>query len=149
MTSSKKQRVLFICTHNSARSQMAEGLLRNRFGDFYDVSSAGTHPTSLKPYAVHVLKEIGIDISWQQSKNLNDFLDEKFDIIITVCESARESCPFFPGEQILHQGFQDPSVVQGTEEKKLAAFRKSRDKIDDWIKTYFTLQWEKRQDSLD
>lgn len=140
MTVSKKQRVLFVCTHNSARSQMAEGLLKARFGDLYDVLSAGTNPTKINPYAVFVLKEIGIDISGQRSKNLNEFLDEKFDFVVTVCDSAKESCPFFPGRRILHRGFQDPSMVWGAEEEKLAEFRKSRDEIDDWIKKYFTSQ---------
>lgn len=149
MMSSKRQSVLFICTNNSARSQMAEGLLRARFGDIYDVSSAGTHPTSVNPFALRVLKEINIDISKQRSKSLNEFSEKKFDIVVTVCESARESCPFFSGEKIIHQEFRDPSFLEGTEEENLKAFRKSRGEIDDWIKTYFTSQQEKRQDSLD
>ncbi len=149
MTSSKKKDVLFICTHNSSRSQMAEGLLKARFGDLYDVSSAGTNPTKVNPYAVRVLKEIDIDISGQQSKNLNEFRDKKIDIVVTVCDSARESCPFFPGGRTIHRGFQDPSIVRGTEEEKLAAFRKSRDEIEDWIKIYFTSQQEKLQDLSD
>ncbi len=140
MTHSKKQRLLFICTHNSARSQMAEGLLRAKFGALYDVSSAGNDPNGVKPHAKLVLKEINIDISGQRSKNLNEFLDEKFDIVVTFCDSVRESCPFFPGSRIVHKGFQDPSVVRSTEDEKLAAFRKSRDEIDDWIKKYFTSQ---------
>lgn len=140
MTASKKQHVLFICTHNSARSQMAEGLLRAKFGDLYDVSSAGTNPTKINPYAVRVLKEIGIDISGQPSKNLNEFRNKKIDIVVTVCDSVRDSCPFFSGGRIIHRGFQDPSVVRETEEEKLAAFRKSRDEIGDWLKMYFTSQ---------
>ncbi len=119
---------------------MAEGLLKARFGDLYDVSSAGTNPTKINPYAVRVLKEIGIDISGQQSNNLNEFRNKKIDIVVTVCDSSRESCPFFPGGRILHRGFQDPSVVRGTEEEKLAAFRKSRDEIEHWLKMYFTSQ---------
>ncbi len=128
---------------------MAEGLLKAMFGDLLDVSSAGTNPTKINPYAVLVLKEIGIDISGQQSKNLNEFRDKKIDIVVTVCDSVRDSCPFFPGGRIIHRGFQDPSVVGGTEEEELAAFRKSRDEIGDWIKEYFTLQWGKLQGSLD
>ncbi len=119
---------------------MAEGLLKARFGDLYDVLSAGTNPTKINPYAVFVLKEIGIDISGQRSKDLTEFLDKKIDIVVTVCDSAKESCPFFPGGRIVHQGFQDPSVVRGTEEEKMAVFRKSRDEIDVWIKKYFTSQ---------
>jgi len=103
-------------------------------------NGGGTHPTSVNPFALRVSKEINIDIFGYRSKNLNEFLDEKFDIVVTVCESARESCPFFLGGRIVHQGFRDPSVLQGTEEEILAAFRKSRDEIEDWIKEYFISQ---------
>jgi arsenate reductase len=134
----KKQRVLFICTNNSARSQMGEGLLTAKFGNRYEVFSAGTSPTQVNPYALSVMKEKGIDISGHKSKSLTEFQEDKFDIVVTVCESARESCPFFSGGRIVHKGFSDPAALKGTNEEKQEAFRKSRDEIDDWIKAYFS-----------
>lgn len=140
LTVPEKQDVLFICTHNSARSQMAEGLLKAISGDLYVVSSAGTQPTGVHPFARRVLKEIGIDISGQRSKTLNEFMGREFDIVITLCDSARESCPIFPGKRIVHKGFLDPSSVKGAKEKKLEAFRKSRDELDEWVRAFFTSQ---------
>ena len=129
--------ILFICTHNSARSQMAEGLMKRRFGDSYEAFSAGTEPSIINPYAVKAMDEIGIDISHQRAKGINEFIEKKFDFVITVCDQARESCPFFPGGGIIHKGFKDPAQVQGNEEEKRQAFRKSRDEIKHWIEQTF------------
>ena len=129
-----KKRVLFICTHNSARSQMAEALLRALYGEKYDACSAGTQPSQINPDAVRVMKEIGIDISRRRSKSVDEFRGWKFDLVVTVCDQARESCPLFPGaKNYLHQGFEDPSGFEGTEAEKLALFRKVRDEIKTWI----------------
>ena len=100
-----KKSVLFLCSHNSCRSQMAEGLLKSYYSDSYDVFSAGIIPTNVNPYAVEVMKEIGIDISSNSSKSIDEFKDKKFDIVVTVCDDAKEVCPFFPGKKILHKNF--------------------------------------------
>lgn len=133
-----KKKVLFICTHNSARSQMAEGLLRAFYGDRYEAYSAGTQPTHISPYAIKVMAEMGIDISAQYSKNVDVFYGMKFDYIVTVCNHAKEACPLFQGgEMCLHSGFEDPSQVEGSEEEKLAFFRHTRNAIKDWIDKTF------------
>jgi arsenate reductase len=132
-----KKKVLFICTHNSARSQMAEGLLKTLFGDYYNVHSAGTAPSSINPNAIQVMKEIGIDISSYRSKNVSEFMDIQFDYVITVCDYAKESCPFFPGEIIIHKGFKDPAQADGSQEDILREFRKSRDEIKSWLTRTF------------
>src|SRR5918995_2718642 len=104
----EKTRVLFLCTHNSARSQMAEGLLRDLAGDQFEVMSAGTEATHVRPLAVRAMEEIGVDISGQESKTLDRYLDQPFDYVITVCDDANEACPFFPGAQNrLHWSFED------------------------------------------
>ena len=129
-----RKKILFICTHNSARSQMAEGYLKHVKGEKYQVYSAGTEPTVLNPYAIKVMDEIGIDISKFKSKHVNKFLDEKIDQIVTVCDTARETCPFFPyGEKILHKNFPDPSQTIGNNEEILSSFRNVRDSIISWI----------------
>ncbi|MBN2603117.1 MAG: arsenate reductase ArsC [Candidatus Thermoplasmatota archaeon] len=133
-----KKRVLFLCTHNSARSQMAEGLLRSLYGDSYLVDSAGLVPTSINPYAIKVMKEIGIDITNQSSKSIENFRDEKFDYVVTVCDHAKEACPFFPGNKLIHKGFEDPSTFKDGEEEKIKSFRKIRDEIKDFIQIYFS-----------
>lgn len=123
-------RVLFLCTGNSARSQMAEGLLRALGGQDFEVHSAGLEPRELNPLAVEAMAEIGIDISGQRSKHLNEFLDIQFDYIITVCDRARDSCPTFPRDsENIHWGYDDPAAAQGTEEEKLAVFRRVRNEI--------------------
>lgn len=123
-------RVLFVCTGNSARSQMAEGLLRQLAGSRFEAFSAGVEPTRLNPLAVRVMGEIGIDISSQRSKHLSEFLGESFASVITVCDSASESCPVFPGaNDRRHWSFGDPAVATGTEEERLAVFRRVRDAI--------------------
>src|SRR5579864_5912391 len=124
------QRVLFICTHNSARSQMAEGLLRHLAGERFEVFSAGTEATQVRPLAIQVMAEIGIDISGHHSKTLDHYLKEPFDEVITVCDTAAETCPFFPGAvHRRHWSFPDPSQATGSEAEQLAVYRSVRDKI--------------------
>ena len=127
---SKKSKVLILCTGNSARSQMAEGLLRQVGTDRYEVFSAGTNPSLVRPEAVAVMREIGIDISGHRSKSVDEFAGQELDLVITVCDHAKESCPVFPGTtQRLHWPFEDPAAVAGSEEQRLAAFRSIRDQI--------------------
>jgi len=139
-----KLRVLFLCTHNSARSQMAEGLLRVMYGDRFEAYSAGVAPTSVDPFALKVMREIGIDISQQHSKNVSEFHDLAFDLAVTVCDQAKQACPIVitdlrhPGRspkarQILHHRFADPAAVTESEEKRLLAFRRTRDEIREWL----------------
>jgi len=124
------QRVLILCTGNSARSQMAEGLLRRLAGDRFEVESAGTKPTSVRPEAIAVMKELGIDISGHRSKHVDEFRDQEFDYVLTVCDNAKEICPVYPGHtNRLHHSFEDPAAVEGPEEERLAAFRRVRDQI--------------------
>lgn len=123
-------RTLFICTHNSARSQMAEGLLRHLAGERFEVFSAGTEATFVRPQAIEVMREIGVDISGQESKTLNQYLGQSFDCVITVCDNANEACPVFPGNgKRLHWSLPDPSAATGTQEEQLAVFRTVRDQI--------------------
>src|SRR2546430_11535984 len=117
------QRVLFICTHNSARSQMAEGLLRHLGGERFEVFSAGTEATHVRPLAIRAMAELGIDISGQESKTLNRYLDQAFDAVITGCDEANEACPVFLGTERLHWSFHDPSKAQGTEAEQLEFYR--------------------------
>lgn len=125
-----KQRVLILCTGNSARSQMAEGLLRHVAGDRFEVYSAGTKPGQVRAEAVAVMNEIGIDIGGHRSKSVEEFAGQEFDYVITVCDNARESCPFFPAiTQRIHWSIEDPAAVQGSEEERLAAFRRIRDQL--------------------
>lgn len=123
------QRVLFLCVHNSARSQMAEGLLRAWGGSRYEVESAGNEATEVRPLAIRAMAEIGIDISAQRSKSVAEFAGQDFDYAITVCDSAREACPYFPADHQLHWGFDDPSLATGSEEERLGVFRRVRDEI--------------------
>ncbi len=125
-----RQQVIFVCTHNSARSQMAEGMLRGWADDRFDVFSAGTEATSVRPEAIEVMREIGIDISSHASKTLEPFLDQRFDWLVTVCDQAREACPTLPGvARQLHWSVDDPSAVEGDEPMRLAAFRAARDDL--------------------
>jgi arsenate reductase len=125
-----KRRVLFICTHNSARSQMAEGLLRQLGNDRFEVFSAGTEATFVRPLAIKAMAELGIDISQQQSKTLERYLEEPFDEVITVCDTAAETCPIFPGAaHRRHWSFIDPSKATGSENEQLAVYRRVRDEI--------------------
>jgi len=135
---SKKEKVLFLCNRNAARSQMAEGLLRSTYGEFYDVHSAGNRSSTLSPYAVTVMGEIGVDISKQRSKSLKEFEGSKFDYVVTVCGGEGESCPVFPGgENYIHKAFDDPGTFEGTEEDKTEFFRKVRDEMRVWIESSF------------
>jgi arsenate reductase len=123
-------RVLFVCTGNSARSQMAEALLRQRGGPDFEVSSAGTEPHGVNPYTIRVLGEVGIDWAAARSKSVTEFLGRPFDYVITVCDRARQTCPVFPGRhESLHWDLEDPAEVEGTDEAKLDAFRRTRDDI--------------------
>jgi len=125
-----KQRVLIVCTGNSARSQMAEGLLRHAGGDRFEVFSAGTRPSRVRPEAIAVMREIGIDISGQRSKSVDEFVGRPLDFVITVCNSANETCPVFPGGVTrLHWPFDDPAAVDSPEEVRISAFRQVRDQI--------------------
>jgi len=123
-------RVLILCTGNSARSQMAEGLLRHDAGNFYEVSSAGINPTHVRPEAIAVMREVGIDISGHRSKSVDEFAGQNFDYVITVCDNANESCPIFPAKtKRVHWSIEDPAAAQGSEEEILTAFRRARDEL--------------------
>jgi arsenate reductase len=125
-----KRRVLFLCTHNSARSQMAEGLLRSLGGDSFEVYSAGTEATFVRPLAIKAMAELGIDISGQHSKTLDRYLNEPFDEVITVCDTAAETCPVFPeATRRRNWSLEDPSQATGTEKEQLAVYRRVRDEL--------------------
>jgi arsenate reductase len=129
-----KKSVLFVCTHNSARSQMAEGLMNADHSEAYEAQSGGTEPALVNPYAIRAMSEIGIDISHHTSKSVDQFLDQDLDYVVTVCDHANEACPFFPGgKKRIHKGFEDPAAVKGTDAEKLEAFRRIRGEIRDWI----------------
>lgn len=133
-----KKRVLFLCTHNAARSQMAEGLLR-RMGDF-EVFSAGTEKTRVHPLAIEAMREVGIDIRGQRSKTLDEFQGERFDYVITVCDQANENCPIFPGAtERLHWSFDDPGAATGTDDERLRVFRQTRDAIRNRLRMFQTI----------
>jgi arsenate reductase len=124
-TRSNRIRVLFVCTGNSARSILAEGLLRQHGGDGFEVQSAGTHPAGVNPMTIRILTEAGIDPSFAASKSVTQFLDQPFDYVITVCDQARQACPVFPGvHESLHWGYEDPAAAEGTDEERLAVFRR-------------------------
>ena len=126
-----KQSVLFLCTGNSARSQMAEGLLRTLAGERFEVFSAGSQPSTVNPLAIAAMDERGIDIRPQRSKHLNEYLDQPFDYVITVCDNAAETCPVFPGPaRRIHWSFPDPARIVGSEAERLAAFRQVRDALE-------------------
>lgn len=132
-----KKRVLFLCTHNSARSQMAEGLLREMAGDRFEVRSAGTQRTRVQPLAIEAMREIGIDITGHWSKTVDELAGENFDFVITVCDRANESCPIFPGTtERIHWSFDDPTAISGSEEQKLRAFRIVRDAIQQQLRMF-------------
>jgi arsenate reductase (thioredoxin) len=141
----EKKRVLILCTGNSARSQMAEGILRRLSkeggGDAFEVLSAGVNASFVRPEAIQVMSEIGIDISSHRSKSVDEFIGQQFDYVITVCDNAKESCPIFPGAAVrIHQNFEDPPAPGvGDDEFRLAVFRRVRDEIRRWMKG-----WSKR-----
>lgn len=132
-----KKRVLILCTGNSARSQMAEGLLRHDAGDRFTVESAGTKPSTVRPEAITVMKEIGIDITSHRSKHVDEFTGQHFDYVLTVCDNAKESCPVFFGKAArLHHSFTDPAAVEGSEEKRLLEFRRVRDELQSYLRSF-------------
>ncbi len=136
-----KKRVLILCSGNSARSQMAEGLLRHDAGDRFDVESAGTKPSVVRPEAIAALRELGIDISGHRSKHVDEFEGQKFDYVITVCDNAREACPvFFGAAKRLHHGFDDPAALNGSENDRLALFRRVRGELRDYLRDFATQQ---------
>ncbi len=134
----EKQRVLFMCIHNAARSQMAEGLFKNLYGEGFDVYSAGSEPQTVDPLAIKCMEEIEIDISNHRSKSLKEFEGQEFDYVITVCGNPYNACPFFlGGKKYFKQPFEDPSAFEGTEEEKLELFRKLRDELKFWIEDLY------------
>ena len=136
---SERRRVLIICTGNSARSQMAEGLLRQDGGDGFEVESAGVNPSSVRPEAVEAMREVGIDISGHRSKSVDEFAGQDFDYIVTVCDNARETCPVFHGAaERIHRSFEDPPPPGAADpETTLAVFRRVRDEMRDWLRDEF------------
>ena len=129
-----REKVLFVCTHNSSRSQMAEGLLRARFGGHYAAYSAGTRPGGVNPFAVRAMAELGINISGHRSEHVDEYASIPMDYVVTVCDSAREACPYVAARvRNIHHRFHDPSAVDGSETEKLDAFREVRDQIDAWL----------------
>lgn len=146
-----ESRVIFLCTHNSlpssARSQMAEGLLRHLAGDRFEVHSAGTEATFVRPEAIAVMAEIGADVSGQESKTLELYLGETFEYVITVCDAANEARPVFPGaKNRLHWSFEDPSQAAGTEEERLKLFRRVRDEVRERIEGELLLEEQQRSE---
>jgi arsenate reductase len=134
-----KQRVLILCTGNSARSQMAEGLLRHDAGERFEVFSAGTQPSHVRPEAIAVMRELGIDISGHLSKGVEEFIGQRFDYILTVCDNAKESCPIFPGRSArIHRSFDDPAGSRGPNEERLAEFRRIRDELRNYLAEFPT-----------
>jgi arsenate reductase len=136
----KKTRVLILCTGNSARSQMAEGLLRHDGGDRFEVASAGVDPAArVRLEAVAVMREVGIDISGHRPKHVNEFVGQPFDYVLTVCDNARETCPVFPGGAVtIHQSFVDPAAFHGTEDEQMELFRRVRDEIREYLRRFPT-----------
>lgn len=128
---SNKKSILILCTGNSARSQMAEGLLKHICADKYDIYSAGTEPSIVRPEAIEALKELALDITNNRSKSVEEFADQEMDIVLTVCDNAKETCPTFPATtKVIHKSFEDPASVEGDEETKLKAFKEVRDQIN-------------------
>ena len=141
-----RQKVLFICTHNSARSQMAEGILNSLYGNRFEAYSAGTEPTTPNPLAVSAMSEIGIDISHGRSKHFSEFVGKDIDYVVTLCNEAKENCPFFPGaKEYAHHGVEDPAANTSSHEA-LASFRQVRDELKDWIMKAFGDQTADRVD---
>lgn len=132
-----KKRVLILCTGNSARSQMAEGLLRHDAGDRFEVYSAGVKPSMVRPEAIAVMGEIGIDLNQHRSKHVDEFAGQEFDYVLTVCDNARESCPLFPSDAVvIHKNFADPAAAEGSESERLDLFRQVRDQIREYLRSF-------------
>ena len=137
----EKRRVLFVCVHNSARSQMAEGMLRAWAGDRYEVYSGGTEASHVRPEAIVVMGEVGIDISGHSSKTIERYMGQPWDYLIPVCEEACEACPYVPGaKQVLRWSFDDPSAATGTEEERLATFRRVRDEMAAQVRRFIAAE---------
>lgn len=135
---SKKKKILILCTGNSARSQMAEGLLKHITQNKYEIDSAGIKPSIVRPEAIKALAEIGIDISKNRSKSVDEFASQEIDYVLTVCDNAKENCPYFPAKtKLIHHSFEDPAEIEGDEETRLASFRKVRDEIKEYFETDF------------
>lgn len=135
---SKTKKILILCTGNSARSQMAEGLLKHITKNKYEVNSAGTKPSIVRSEAIKVLAEIGIDISKNRSKSVDEFANEEIDYVLTVCDNAKENCPYFPAKtRLIHHSFDDPAEIEGNEIVRLNAFRKIRDEIKEYFENDF------------
>ncbi|MDD5691981.1 MAG: arsenate reductase ArsC [Candidatus Omnitrophica bacterium] len=133
----EKIRVLFLCTGNSCRSQMAEGFLRHMAGDKFEVFSAGVKPTQVNPLAIKVMAETGVDISKHRSKSAMEFIGQQFDYVITVCDNAKQTCPVFPGKyEKIHWSLEDPAEAQGSDEERLAFFRRIRDEIKNKVAAF-------------
>ncbi|MGZ4886776.1 MAG: arsenate reductase ArsC [Candidatus Aminicenantales bacterium] len=142
----EKKRILFICVHNSARSQMAEGLVNAFYADRFRAFSGGTEATRVHPAAIKAMAEIGIDISAHRSKSIDEFIDQRFDYVVMVCDDSQLDCPFFPGgKEYIHNAFEDPAACTGTEEEVLNCFRRSRDEIRQWIEETFTQGEQERR----
>lgn len=134
----EKRRILILCTGNSARSQMAEGLLKHICSNAFEIYSAGTKPSIVRPEAIKVLEEIGIDISNNRSKSVDEFTDKKIDYVLTVCDNAKENCPYFPAKtKIIHHSFDDPAAASGNEASRLKAFRRVRNRIEKYLENDF------------
>ena len=132
-----KKRILILCTGNSARSQMAGALLRHDTDDRFEVFSAGTKPSHVRPEAIAAMRELGIDLSGHRSKSVDEFTGQHFDYVLTVCDNAKESCPIFPGKTVtIHHSFDDPATLQGSEEERLAAFRCVRDELRQYLRDF-------------
>jgi len=137
------QRVLILCTGNSARSQMAEGLLRDLGRDRIEVFSAGVAPTHVRPEAIEAMREIGIDISGHRSKSIDEFTGQAFDYVVTVCDNANQECPVFPGKtERIHWSIEDPAAVEGDEEARLAAFKRVRDELNERFRSFVLMTLE-------
>jgi arsenate reductase len=137
----EKRRVLFVCVHNSARSQMAEGMLRAWAGDSYEVASGGTEASHVRPEAISVMSELGIDISGHASKTIVRYMGQPWDWLIPVCEEACEACPYVPGARtVLRWSFDDPSAATGTEEERLAVFRRVRDEMATQVRSFIAAE---------
>lgn len=140
MTDGEPIRVLFVCTGNSARSVMAEALLRHHGGDRFEVFSAGTEPKGINPLTLRILAEAGIDASFARSKSVTEFLGQSFDYVVTVCDQARQSCPVFPGvHESLHWGYEDPAAAEGTDDERMAVFRKVFIQMAERVKQFAVL----------
>jgi len=143
-------RVLFVCTGNSARSVMAEALVRHKGGDAFEVHSAGTEPKGINPLTVKVLAEAGFDASWARSKSVTEYLGQQFDYVVTVCDEARQVCPVFPGvHQSLHWGYEDPAEATGTDEERLAVFRRVFVQLGERINQFVPLALRERRERVE